>query len=185
MKHLFQAFLQTTVLPHQLPYRVNACMDSMTSHSNCQWLRSLIIGDEKWVLYIKYTHRRQWPSPGQTGVATPKADLHSKKVMLSVWWGVSGIIHWETLPNGCTITADLYCQHNWPGLPKNSKESRIEFTVCMITQDPMLQSWPAKNDWSSNGFPLFIHLILPTWLQRTTICFVLFLIICVRKSSTT
>ena len=30
--------------------------------------------------------------------------------MLSVWWDVNGIIHWEILPNGCTITADLYCQ---------------------------------------------------------------------------
>jgi [histone H3]-lysine36 N-dimethyltransferase SETMAR len=30
--------------------------------------------------------------------------------MPSAWWGVKGVIHWETLPNGCTITADLYCQ---------------------------------------------------------------------------
>ncbi|CAF4264902.1 unnamed protein product [Rotaria magnacalcarata] len=82
----------------------------MTSHRNYQWLRNLITGEEKWVLYINYTHRRQWISSGQTGVATPKADLHPKKVMLSIWWGVYGIIHWEILPNGCTITAELYCQ---------------------------------------------------------------------------
>ena len=85
-------------------------MDLVTSHRNYQWLRNLITGDQKWVLYINYMHRRQWVSPGQTGVATPKADLHSKKVMLSVWWSVNGIIHWEILPNGRTITADLYCQ---------------------------------------------------------------------------
>ena len=96
--------------PHQLQYRVNACMDLMTSHRNYQWLRNLITGNEKWVLHIDYTHRRQWLSPGQTGAATPKADLHPKKVMLSVWWAVNGIVHWEILPNGCTITADLYCQ---------------------------------------------------------------------------
>ena len=30
--------------------------------------------------------------------------------MLSVWWGVRGITHWELLPNGYNITADLYCQ---------------------------------------------------------------------------
>ena len=30
--------------------------------------------------------------------------------MLSVWWGVRGITHWKLLPNGCNITADLYCQ---------------------------------------------------------------------------
>ena len=96
--------------PHQLQYRVDACMDLITSHRNYQWLRNLITGDEKWVLYINYTHRRQWLSPGQTDVATLKADLHPKKMMLSVWWGANGIIHWEILPNGCTITADLYCQ---------------------------------------------------------------------------
>ncbi len=61
-------------------------VDLMTSHRNYQWLRNLITGDEKWVLYINCTHRRQWLSPGQTGVTTPKADLHPKKVMLSVWW---------------------------------------------------------------------------------------------------
>jgi histone-lysine N-methyltransferase SETMAR len=62
------------------------------------------------VLYINCTHRRQWLSAGQTGTATPKTDPHPKKVMLSVWWSVNGIIHWKLLPNGCTITADLYCQ---------------------------------------------------------------------------
>jgi [histone H3]-lysine36 N-dimethyltransferase SETMAR len=85
-------------------------MDLTTSHCNHEWLRNLITGDEKWVLYINYARRRQWLSIGQTSVATPKTDLRPKKVMLSVWWGVKGVIHWETLPNSCTITADLYCQ---------------------------------------------------------------------------
>ena len=31
--------------------------------------------------------------------------------MLSVWWGVKGTIYWELLPDGCTVTTDLYCQH--------------------------------------------------------------------------
>ena len=30
--------------------------------------------------------------------------------MLSVWWDVRRITHWELLPNGCNITVDLYCQ---------------------------------------------------------------------------
>ena len=81
-------------------------MDLMTSHRNYQWLRNLITGDKKWMLYINDTHRRQWLSPGQTDVATPKANLHPKKVMLSVWWDANGIIYWKILPNGCTITAD-------------------------------------------------------------------------------
>ena len=30
--------------------------------------------------------------------------------MLSVRWGVKGIIYWELLPDGCTVIADVYCQ---------------------------------------------------------------------------
>ena len=44
------------------------------------------------------------------GTVTPKNDLHSKKVMLSVGWDVKGIIYWKLLSDGCTVTADLYCQ---------------------------------------------------------------------------
>jgi [histone H3]-lysine36 N-dimethyltransferase SETMAR len=95
---------------YQLQSRVDICMDLITSHRNNQWLRNLITGDEKWVLYVNHTHRRQWLSSGEAGVATPRMDLHPKKVMLSVWWGVRGIVYWELLPNGCTITSDLYCQ---------------------------------------------------------------------------
>ena len=85
-------------------------MELMTSHRNYQWLHNLVTGDEKWVLYINYGYHRRWVSPGQTDVVTPKPDFHPKKVMLSVWWGVRRIIHWEILSDSCTITADLYCQ---------------------------------------------------------------------------
>jgi histone-lysine N-methyltransferase SETMAR len=98
------------ISPRQRQHRVDTCMDLLTSHRNHTWLRNLITGDEKWVLYINHTHRRQWLSSGETGQATPKTHHHSKKVMLSVWWGVNGVIHWEILSNNLTITAELYCQ---------------------------------------------------------------------------
>ena len=96
--------------PHQLQHRVDACRELMTSHRNYQWLYNLITGDEKWVLYVNHTRKRQWLGAGQKGVATPKNELHPKKIILSVWWGLKGIIHWELLPTGCNVTADLYCQ---------------------------------------------------------------------------
>ena len=95
---------------HQLQYRLDSCMDLLTCHRNYEWLRNLITGDEKWVLYVNHTRNCQWFSVGQTATVTPKHDLHPKKVMLSVWWGIKGIIYWELLPDGCTVTADLYCQ---------------------------------------------------------------------------
>jgi histone-lysine N-methyltransferase SETMAR len=106
----YGAWIPHELSAHQLQYRLDVCMDLMTSHRNYEWLGNLITGDEKWVLYINYTRKRQWLSAGQTGTVTPKGDLHPKKVMLCVWWGVKGIIYWELLPDGCTVTADLYCQ---------------------------------------------------------------------------
>ena len=29
--------------------------------------------------------------------------------MLSVWWGVRGIVHWELIPPNTTVTAEVYC----------------------------------------------------------------------------
>ena len=51
-----------------------------------------------------------WELDKRTGIATPKNDLHPRKIMLSVWWGVRGNTHWKLLPNECNIAADLYCQ---------------------------------------------------------------------------
>jgi histone-lysine N-methyltransferase SETMAR len=85
-------------------------MELLTSHCNYEWLRNLITGDEKWVMYANHMRKRQWLGVGQSGMATPKSDLHPKMLMLSVWWGVRGVIHWELLPTGSTVTADVYCE---------------------------------------------------------------------------
>ena len=131
--------------PQQLQHRVDACMELLTSHRNKQWLRNLVTVDEKWVLYINYAHWRQWLSVSQTGVATRKTDLHPKTVMLSIWWGIKGVIHWGTFPNGCTITVDLYCQQLDRVVAK-LQGSSIEYTFYMTTPNLTSQSQHVKND---------------------------------------
>ena len=60
------------------------------------------------MLYIDYMHRRRWLSADETDTAKPKIDRHFKETMLNVWREVIGIIHWNILPHGCIMTADLY-----------------------------------------------------------------------------
>ena len=81
------------LLAYQLQHRLDVCMDLLTSYRNYEWLRNLVTGDEKWLLYINSAGKRQWLSIDQTGTVIQKNDLHPKKVMLSVWWGVEGIIY--------------------------------------------------------------------------------------------
>ena len=45
--------------PLQLQHRVDACMELSTSHRNHQWLRNLVTGNEKWMLYINHERRHQ------------------------------------------------------------------------------------------------------------------------------
>ena len=107
---------------HQLQYQLDVCMDLLTSHRNYEWLRNRIAGDEKWVLYVNHTRNRQWLSVGQTGTVTPKHDLHPKKVMLSVWWDVKGIIYWELLPDGWHYV-------NSPPLNSSHSIRRVQFVA--------------------------------------------------------
>ena len=85
-------------------------MELSVSHHSYQCFRNRITGDGKWMLHINYARRRRWLSVGQAAVATPRTDLHTKNAILSMWWGVKGIIHWEIIPNDCSVTADFECQ---------------------------------------------------------------------------
>ena len=39
-----------------------------------------------------------------------KSEIHEKKVMLSLWWGVHGIYYFELLPDNTTVTVEVsYC----------------------------------------------------------------------------
>ena len=51
-------------ISHQLSayifqHRVDVYMGLLTSHRNYEWLRSLVTGNEKWLLYINYVRKRQ------------------------------------------------------------------------------------------------------------------------------
>ena len=152
----------------------------MTSHRNYQWVHNLITGDDKWLLYINYKHRRQWISAGETDTATPNNDRHFKKVMLRS-------------QSDYSLKNSIKCLHhdrrsllsvNWIGLLKNSSENKIELTICMTTRNLLLQSW-TREKFLNLGWILVAH---PPYSANLSppdshLFEILFLIIFVRKSS--
>ena len=101
-------------IPHELTpslaaLRLDICQHLLHWKRTDEWLRYLVTGDEKWVLYENHPHHRQWLNPKESGVPTVSLDPHPKKVMLCIWWGYTGVIHWELLSLGTSITAELYC----------------------------------------------------------------------------
>ena len=141
----------------------NTCMNFRTSHRSNQWLRNLFTGDGKWVLHVNHWRRCQCFSRGQTGVATPKVDSHSKTLILSVLWGSQEQMN-EILYQSGVQSPPLSAVSSWIEWHNNSKKNRIEFTFSRTMREPTWQFCPAKNYRSWFEDPCSFHFILYTWL---------------------
>jgi hypothetical protein len=147
-------------------------MKLLTSHCNYKWLPNLFTGDGKWVTYVNHTRKRKWLRVEQSGIETPKKELHPRIVMWSTWWSVTGVIHLEVLPTSSTITTDLYWQQLDRVVAKlGEKQNKVCFSMTM--PNLTLQIRHVKKYWSSDGLCFHICRILQTWLSLTTIYFVL------------
>jgi [histone H3]-lysine36 N-dimethyltransferase SETMAR len=101
-------------VPHDLTEiqaqnRVNACRKLLENPLDDRFIRQIVTCDEKWVYFSNPDKRNQWLNPGQVAEPVAKRDRFSRKVLLCVWWNFEGVIHFELVPNGRTIDADLYC----------------------------------------------------------------------------
>lgn len=102
-------------VPHQLTdnnklQRLTICSALLSRHEREPFLKCIITCDEKWVLYNNPKQAYLWLSPDDPPKTIPKPPLHPKKLLLSVWWTMAGVVHHELLKAGETITADVYCQ---------------------------------------------------------------------------
>ena len=59
--------------------------------------KRIITDDEKWVVYENIVRKRSWSKRDESAQSTSKADIHQKKVILSVWWDFKGIVYFKLL----------------------------------------------------------------------------------------
>lgn len=101
-------------VPHDLSEpqreaRVEACLTLMNRYRNEGILDRIVTCDEKWILYNNRKRTTQWLNPGEAPQQCPKAKLTHRKVMVTVWWSLHGVIHYSFIRSGQAITADVYC----------------------------------------------------------------------------
>ncbi|KAK6764112.1 hypothetical protein RB195_024439 [Necator americanus] len=101
-------------LPHALSdgnsqRRLEICTQLLSRSRRFDWLDTIFTGDEEWVLYVNHTHKRACCASDEMPDPFVKGEIHEKKVMLRVWWGVHGIYRFELLPDNTAVTAEVYC----------------------------------------------------------------------------
>ena len=88
---------------------ISACDSLLKRNENVPFLKQIVTGDEKWILYNSVEWKRWWGKWNEPPPATPKAGLHPKKVMLCIWWDWKGVLYYELLLENQTINSNKYC----------------------------------------------------------------------------
>lgn len=102
-------------VPHQLSdldkrHRVETAKKLLQMHAAGRLpFDSIVAQDETWIFYENVERHGQWVDRGAEPRRTAKAGLHPKKIMLSVFWTTRGVVHWELLPKGQNMNAELFC----------------------------------------------------------------------------
>lgn len=101
-------------VPHELTEknimdRILICESLLRWNEQDGFLKRIVTGDEKWVVYNNIKRTKSWCGPGESSQTIGKPDLHPQKVMLSVWWDYKGVVYFELLPRGQTIDSTKYC----------------------------------------------------------------------------
>lgn len=102
-------------IPHELKeihlvQRISICDSHLKRNEIDPFLKRLITGDERWIVYNNVNRKRPLVMQDETDQMTSKTEIRQKKIMLSVWWDYKGILHLEFLPNNQTINSNVYIQ---------------------------------------------------------------------------
>lgn len=101
------------IIPHDLTLaqaqcRLEVCRKLLANPQDDRFFKRIVTCDEKWIMYSNSDLRKQWLNPGELAQPVVKQKRFEQKVMLCVWWNYEGLLHFELIPNGQSITADLY-----------------------------------------------------------------------------
>ncbi|XP_035222849.1 histone-lysine N-methyltransferase SETMAR-like [Stegodyphus dumicola] len=91
--------------------RVDVCDSLLKRQENDPFLKRIITGDEKWVVYNNVKRKRLWSRKDEPAQSVSKANIHQKKL----------------LPDNTTINSEVYC-HQLDKLNDALKQKRPELT---------------------------------------------------------
>jgi histone-lysine N-methyltransferase SETMAR len=101
--------------PHELTdaqaqRRVDICKNLLENPLDERFWKRIVTCDEKWIFLRNPDKRKQWVAGSQEAQPMVRQDRFGHKVMLCVWWNFEGVLHFELVPDGRAVNAELYSE---------------------------------------------------------------------------
>nr|KAF6273852.1 hypothetical protein mMyoMyo1_010834 [Myotis myotis] len=77
-------------------------------HERKAFLHRIVTSDEKWIYFENPKCTKSWFDPGQPSASTARPNHFGKKTKLCVWWDQEGVVYYELLKPGETISTHRY-----------------------------------------------------------------------------
>ena len=130
-----------------------------------------------WWYVIHQWWPAQWLNWEKASKGFPKANLHQKEVMVSVWWSAAALIHYSFVNPSKTITSEKYaqqmmkCTKNYNACSWHRWTERTQF-FSMTMHDCTLhnQCFKSWTNWTTKFF-LVCHIHLASCQPTTTYFF--------------
>jgi len=86
-------------------------------------LVDVITADESWFLYDN-PHTRMWAAEKEDVPHRESPKIGSSKAMITVFWGLRGLLYIEALPKGVSYDSSYICDTLLPNLEKEVRKTR-------------------------------------------------------------
>ena len=127
------------------------------------------------IVYRYIKKRKKWLSPNKKATPRSKTCAHPQKIMLFIRWNIEGVLYYELIPRGVTITADIYCQQLKrlaDAIQEKDQQDCVKWCNANITPARTLPTWQKHYKDVGRSFRThLIYLILrPQILTFSALC---------------
>src|ERR1700712_3615304 len=118
-------------VPHELndrqqENRKTTCEMLLARHQRKPFLHRIVTCDEKWIYFENPKRKRSYVNPGQPVQSTSRPNRFGRKTMLCVFWDQRGVIWFDLLKPGETVTG-VRCQQQLADLNRALRQKRPEY----------------------------------------------------------
>ncbi|VVC29529.1 Transposase, type 1,Winged helix-turn-helix DNA-binding domain [Cinara cedri] len=98
------------VTQHSVSHRLKCLgmIQKLQRQNRKGFLHRIVTGDKKWIHHGNPKQKKSWGLPGHSSTSTVNPNIHGSKLMLCIWWDKLGVVYYELLQPGETITGALY-----------------------------------------------------------------------------